>query len=47
MADLEQITVNKIRGALQELFGVDLLTHKVRVAIPLYNLHLLTNSERH
>ncbi|CAN3360536.1 upstream activation factor subunit Uaf30p [Diutina catenulata] len=28
VADLEQITVNKIRGALQELFGVDLSTHK-------------------
>ncbi|ODV79452.1 SWIB-domain-containing protein [Suhomyces tanzawaensis NRRL Y-17324] len=31
VADLEQITVKKIRNALQELFGVDLLDHKKEI----------------
>ncbi|MCH0629861.1 hypothetical protein JNB11_07805 [Kocuria palustris] len=29
VADLEEITVNKIRNALQELFSIDLRPHKV------------------
>lgn len=29
VADLEEITVKRIRNALQELFAVDLLPHKV------------------
>jgi len=29
VADLEEITVKKIRNALQELFGIDLQPYKV------------------